>query len=359
MSNNPGEPGFPSFGKIGRQFFEKTIRPKLGAHRPEIVIGPTHGCDNAVVRLNGTQVMVVTTDPLTIIPALGIEDSAWLTVHLIASDLATSGVMPQYAVFDLNLPPSISEQDFERYWTAIHEECKRLGIAIVAGHTGKFFGCDYTIVGGGMMVGIANEHDYVAPTMAQLGDHVVVTKGAAIGSTGILARVFPETIRRRFGDDFQRRAAGYFERYSVVKDAATATTVGIRENGVTAMHDATEGGVLGALHELASAAQCGIRVNQGSIPISLETQTICSMFGINPYHSLSEGALLVAVKPHAVQKVLAVLHKAEIAAADVAELIPQSEGMWVETTTGVQPLQPVEVDPYWQAFADAVSKGWK
>lgn len=359
MSNGPREIRFPSLGKIGRRFFEQTIRPRLGAQRPEVVIGPMHGCDNAVIRLKGDQVMIVTTDPLTIIPALGIEDSAWLTVHLIASDLATSGVMPQYAVFDLNLPPSITEQEFERYWIAIHEECKRLGIAIVAGHTGKFFGCDYTIVGGGMMVAITDERNVVAPTFARPGDHVVVTKGAAIGSTGILARVFPETVRQRFGDEFQRRAAGYFMHYSVVKDAVVAAGVGVRENGVTAMHDATEGGVLGALHELASAAQCGIRVKQSEIRLSLETQNICSLFGINPYHSLSEGTLLVAVRPHAVQGVLGALQKSGILAADVAELIPQSEGMWLETIAGAQPLQPVEVDPYWQAVADAVVRGWK
>jgi len=359
MDDGSREYGFPPFGKINKRFFEQAIRPKLGAHRPEIIIGPTHGCDNAVVRLNGDQVMIVTADPLTIIPALGIEDSAWLTVHLIASDLTTSGVMPQYAVFDLNLPPSITEEEFERYWNAIHVECSQLGIAIVAGHTGKFFGCDYTIVGGGMMVTIAREQDYLAPTMAQPGDHIVITKGAAIGSTGILARVFPETIRQRYGDEFLRRAAGYFSQYSVVKDAMVAVSVGVHAHGVTAMHDATEGGVVGAIYELASAAQCGVRVKQSAIPISLESQNICSLFGINPYHSLSEGTLLVAVRPHAVDGLLRAFHREGISAADVAELLPPSEGMWLETIGGAQPLLPVDIDPYWQAFADAAAKGWK
>jgi hydrogenase expression/formation protein HypE len=350
---------FPQFGKIGRNFFEEAIRPRLGAHRPEVVIGPGHGRDNAVVRLNGDQVMVTTTDPLTIIPALGIEDSAWLSVHLIASDLATSGLMPQYAVFELNLPPSITREEFERYWSSIHDECARLGIAIIAGHTGKFFGCDYTIVGGGMMIAVGSERRYVAPTMAQPGNHVIVTKGAAIGSTGILARVFPQTMKQRYGDEFQRRAAEYFRRYSVVHDAMTAVAVGVRQDGVTAMHDATEGGVLGGLQELASAAQCGIRVKKSAIPVSDETLMVCSLFEIDPYISLSEGTLLIAVLQDKVQDILAALRKANILAADVAELLPESKGLWLETVSGIQPLQPVEADPYWQAFADAAAKGWK
>ncbi len=350
---------FPHIGKIGKQFFDEVVYPYLGKRREEVLIGPKHGCDNAIIQLDGQQVMVVTTDPLTIIPTLGIEDSAWLSVHLIASDLATSGLAPQYAVFDLNLPVEISREDFEHYWKAIHNECSRLGIAVVAGHTGKFVGCNYTIVGGGMMFAVGDQERYVAPTMAQPGDRVIVTKGAAIGSTGILARVFPKTITQRFGAEVQRRGAMHFRNYSVVEDALAAAAVGVRVNGVTAMHDATEGGVFGALHEFATAANCGIRIRKSAIPVAPETKQICELFNLNPYISLSEGTLVIAARSPKVDGVLSALRRINIIATDVGEFIPLSEGMWVETDGGSQPLQAVEVDPYWQAFADAIQKGWK
>lgn len=350
---------FPAFGKIGKQFFDKVLYPHLGASRPEVLIGPRHGCDNAVIQLNHDQVVVATTDPLTIIPALGIEDSAWLTVHLIASDLATSGIAPQYALFDLNLPMEISREDFEQYWKAIHDECSRLGIAIVAGHTGKFFGCNYTIVGGGMMFAIGKKDSYVAPTMAQPGDQVIVTKGAAIGATGILARVFPETITENCGADIQKLGAMQFKNYSVVKDALTAAAVGVRDNGVTAMHDATEGGVLGAIHEFAAAADCGIRVRLPSIPVAQETKQICELFNLDPYISLSEGSLLIAVRPMKADTLIEALRREDIAAANIGEFIPLGEGRWIETDHGTQPLEAVEIDPYWQAYAEAMKKGWR
>jgi hydrogenase expression/formation protein HypE len=352
-------PSFPHIGKIGKEYFDGVVYPHLGRKREEVVIGPAHGCDNAVIKINERQVMVVTTDPLSIIPALGIEDSAWLSVHLLASDLVTSGIAPQYAVFDLNLPVETTSDDFETYWKAIHEECTRLGIAIVAGHTGKFIGCNYTVVGGGMMIGISDKDSYVAPTMARPGDHVIVTKGAAIATTGILARVFPETVARSCGREVQSRCAELFRDFSVVTDALTAARVGLRENGVTAMHDATEGGVFGALHEIATASNCGIRIRRPEIPLASETRQVCSLFDLDPYVSLSEGTLVIAARPEKVSGILSALREKSIRAADVGVFLPPSEGMWVETEAGLGPLVRVEADPYWQAYAQAVEKGWK
>jgi hydrogenase expression/formation protein HypE len=350
---------FPQIGKIGRQYFDDVVYPHLGQVRKEVLVGPRHGCDNAIIEINEREVIAVTTDPLSIIPVLGIEDSAWLTVHLLASDLATSGIAPQYAVFDLNLPVEMTSEDFEKYWAAIHDECSRLGIAIVAGHTGKFLGCNYTIVGGGMMFGFGNKDSFVAPTMAVPGDHVIITKGAAIATTAILARVFPETITRTCGSEVQRRGAAFFKGFSVVTDALTAAKVGIRGSGVTAMHDATEGGVFGALHEIAAASNCGVRIRKSAIRIARETLQVCGVFDLDPYVSLSEGTLVIAARPEKVTHILSALHEKSIAAADIGMFLPISQGMWVESTEGVQPLPEVKADPYWQAYANAIQKGWK
>jgi hydrogenase expression/formation protein HypE len=350
---------FPQIGKIGRQYFDDVVYPRLGQKRKEVLVGPKHGCDNAIIEINEREVMAVTTDPLSIIPVLGIEDSAWLTVHLLASDLATSGIAPQYAVFDLNLPVEIASEDFEKYWMAIHEECSRLGIAIVAGHTGKFLGCNYTIVGGGMMFGFAKKDAFVAPTMAAPGDHVIITKGAAIATTGILARVFPETIARNCGNEVQQRSAAFFKSFSVVTDALTAAKVGLGGDGVRAMHDATEGGVFGALHEIAAASNCGLRIRKSAIPVAPETIKVCEVFDLDPYVSLSEGTLVIAARPEKVTRILSALHEESITAADIGMFLPISEGMWVESTEGVQPLPEIKADPYWQAYANAIQKGWK
>jgi hydrogenase expression/formation protein HypE len=351
---------FPKFGKVGKIFFDNVIYPKLGARREEVIVGPAYGCDNAVIKINERQVMILTTDPLSIIPVLGFEDSAWLTVHLLASDLSTSGIPPMYAVLDFNLPPQIAKEEFEIYWDAFHRECEKIGIAIVAGHTGKFFGIDYTIVGGGTFISIGDIDKYLASNMAKPGDRIVITKGTAIATTGILARVFPETIEKNFGSEFLKEAQSYFRKFSVVNDALIAVKVGVRDEGVSAMHDATEGGVLGGIYELAVASGCGAHIYRDKIPISETTEKICQLFEIDPYISLSEGTLIVAVKEGKVTELINLLAENGINSAEVGYLTESSYGFWIEEPDGsrIELVYP-EADPYWNAYINAVNKGWR
>ena len=351
---------FPKFGKVGKLFFDNIIYPKLGLKRDEVLVGPNYGCDNAVVKINDRQVMILTSDPLSIIPALGLEDSAWLTVHLLASDLSTSGIPPMYAVLDFNLPPQITKEEFEIYWDAFHRECEKLGIAIVGGHTGKFFGIDYTIVGGGTFIAIGDIDKYLSSNMAKPGDRIVITKGSAIATTGILARVFPETIEKNFGSDFLKEAQSYFRKFSVVDDALTAVKIGVRDDGVSAMHDATEGGVLGGIYEMAVASGCGVHVFKDKIIVSETTRKICQLFEIDPYISLSEGTLIIAVKEGKVSELQKVLSENGIESVEVGYFEEPSYGLVIENPDGTkEPLVYPETDPYWNAYINAVNKGWR
>ena len=104
-----------SFGKVDRSYLDNVIYPRLGASRREIIVGPRFGVDNAVVKVGGGKVLVATTDPLSFIPGLRPLESAWLSVHLLASDLTTCGSAPQYGIFDFNLPPQMSNDQFAEY----------------------------------------------------------------------------------------------------------------------------------------------------------------------------------------------------------------------------------------------------
>ena len=120
----------PQYGKITKDFFDSVIYPNLGRRNKKILVGPSPGVDTCVIKTGENQVVVATTDPISYIPELGPKDSAWQSVNLIASDLATSGFPPQFALFDFNLPPTMKSSDFEKYWDALSQECKTLGIAI-------------------------------------------------------------------------------------------------------------------------------------------------------------------------------------------------------------------------------------
>src|SRR5437867_4309672 len=137
--------------------FERTIAPRLGARRDEVSVGPGVGRDSAIIKIGAGRVMAVTTDPLSLILAFGPADSAWLACHLIASDLWTSGIPPAYASVSFALPPALPTADFEAYWTAMSDEFARLGIAVVTGHTGRYAGCDLTIIGAATLIGVGDE----------------------------------------------------------------------------------------------------------------------------------------------------------------------------------------------------------
>ena len=116
------------------------------------------GLDNAVISVGDGRVMVVTADPLSIIPSIGMERSAWLTVHELASDLTTSAVTPQFAVLDYNLPPSLSMDDFESLCQGGERrvrETRHLHRGRAHREISRRSG--FSIVGGGMMMGLADE----------------------------------------------------------------------------------------------------------------------------------------------------------------------------------------------------------
>ena len=135
-------------------------------------------------------------------------------------------------------------------------------MAVVSGHTGRYEGCEYPMIGGATVIGIGPRDRYVTPDMAVPGDVVILTKGAAIEAAGLFAVTFPERVAQRYGEQAAREAEEIFWQMSVVEDALTAVEAGVREDGVTAMHDATECGVLGGLFEVARASGVGMTIDR-------------------------------------------------------------------------------------------------
>ena len=220
-----------------------------------MLVGPKHGVDVGVVQVADGVAMALTTDPVFVVPAYGWERAAWFAVHILASDAATSGLPLRWMAVDLNLPPEISDEDLTSLWDAFSRTCADLGIAVVTGHTARYDGCAWPMVGGATCMALGPDDAFVTPTMARPGDRVVVTKGAAIEATALFAATFPDRLATGVGVDVVRRADALFEQMTVVPEARIAAAFGLRDRGVTSMHDATEGGVLGGLLEVAVAVR--------------------------------------------------------------------------------------------------------
>ena len=192
-----------------------------------------------------------------------------------------------------------------------------------------------TVIGAGMMFSLGREDAYLTSAGGRVGDKVLVTKEAAIATTGLYWRTrFQTQLERKSARTTLRRSKKYLRKTTVVREALAVVKVGVRNRGISAMHDATEGGVLSALFELASASKAGLRVDLSKIPVSEETKTICKMFRINPYVSLSEGSLVFSCIPSKVEKAISTLASASIRATVVGELVQQESGIVVADARG-------------------------
>ncbi len=331
----------------------------LGASSRAVIVGPRNGFDNAVLSLGNDRRLVLTSDPLSIIPSVGMALSAWLSVHLLASDFTTAGLKPQFAVLDFNFPSGLSRGQMGAYLKAIGEECGRLGVTIVGGHTGQYPGGGFTVVGGGVLLSACREGEYLTPAMARDDDAILITKGAAIEATAVLASTFPKTVERGLGRRVATKARRYLSMCSTVKDALTAAEVGVG-TAVTSMHDATEGGTLGGLHEHALASNATFTVDSDRIFVSEETRKVCSLFGIDPMSSLSEGTLIITCRPGSVNQLRERLREAGVASFAVGRVERGGENGLLLRSGRSSPRQftPSKRDPYWDAYSRGMRENW-
>jgi hydrogenase maturation factor len=341
----------PELGKIHPEFFNKVIYPRLGNKDSSIIVGPQHGVDFGVIDIGANKVMVLSTDPFYIAKELGIEKAAWFAVHILASDVAVSGIAPGYLAIDLNLPPEMTEGELTRMWDAVHKECKKLGIAVVTGHTARYAGCNYPMVGGATVFGIGPKKKLIAPKVSA-GDMIIVSKGPAIETTGLMAAYFPKFLEEKYGAAFVKKAQDVYYQMSTVNDAKIAASAG----GVTAMHDATECGVFGGLFEMASHSNVGMDINVDDIIMQDEVRKTCDCFGIDPYIAISEGTLLATAKKTGAKAVVAALEEEGIPASIAGEAVPAKEGIHIIRKGKKTKLEHPRLDPFWVKFEEYLKK---
>ena len=346
-------------GKIGSSIFKDILLPKCGFHRKEVIVGPQFGVDTAVIDLHNEMAMAISSDPLSLIPTLGLKESAWLSVHLLVNDMATTGFAPMYAQFVLNLPITLTSADFEIYWNYIHVFCEEIGVSITGGHTCQVEGQNSTISGGGTMFLTAPKNKIITSNKAQNGDVIIVTKETALLSTSILAMSFPETVVSKLGNDVYEKACQNFYRTSSLKDALCATEILEHNVEIKAMHDVTEGGVVGAIIELAEASNCGFLIYNNKLPVGKVSMQIAELFSIDHRFSIGAGSMIIVVKKRTENKLISKLKKENIPAAVVGEITPKESGRKIQLSDRKEEVNFNGKDPYWDAFFNALKSNLK
>ncbi|HDQ05318.1 MAG TPA: hypothetical protein ENN36_01170 [Candidatus Bathyarchaeota archaeon] len=329
-------------GKVPNKVLEEIVFRNLGAKRDDVVLSPSVGEDAAIIQA-GKELLAVSSDPIT-----GAEEwLGWLAVHVSANDVATRGVQPRWFNSIILLPKNSTAELIEKICTQMDKAATQLNVAIVGGHCEVTPGIEHPIVSG-CAIGVAEEGKYVTCRGARIGDQIILTKGTGIEGTAILASDRRAELLKIFDEKFLNKAEKFFEKISVVKDALTA----YRTGGVSAMHDPTEGGVAGGLHELADAANVGFTIHEKDILVPEETRKICAHFGVDPLQLISSGSLLIVAEQDKTEEILRSLSKNGVNSSIIGEVTEPSMGRNLVTRAGektelVRPLS----DHLWKALA--------
>jgi hydrogenase maturation factor len=226
---------------------------------------------------------------------------------------------------------------------------KKLSMAIVGGHCEVTPGLTNPIVVGCAM-GLTEKGNYVTAGGAKLGDKLILTKNIGIEGTAILAADREEQLKKALKPTMLRNAKKFYDNISVVKDAVAAFKTG----AVHAMHDPTEGGLAGGIHEMADASNLGVKIYEEKIQIAPETVRICDFFRIDPLQLIASGSLLIAAKRNSADKVVKVLEKNQIAAAIIGEFLSSPEKRFIVRKEGGSEklVRPVS-DHLWLALENS------
>lgn len=270
-------------GKVSDSVLKRSVLKQIRTRRQEVLCGAGIGEDCAIFAPSGVFASTVS-EAVVLQPA----DMARLLTKC-ANNLATAGAWPTAVLMALILPQEAEEPVLKQLMAAAEDACSRLEMQIAGGHT---------TVSSHVDCPIASVTAYGIPMMAsplcttrggRPGQDIVLTKWIALEGTAVLAERKREQLLRRYPAHMVEEAAGFDRYLSIIPEAAVAV-----KSGVRVMHDASEGGILATLWELAECSGVGLTIDLRKIPIRQETVEVCEFCEVNPYVLASGGCMVMA-----------------------------------------------------------------
>lgn len=327
-------------GKLPPDVLERLVFNRLGKIDPDVVLGPGTGRDAALLRV-GDMVLVASTDPIT----GSTEDVGWLSVHVNANDVATFGVAPRWFFLSIMLPSGSQASSVGRIMEQVDEAARSLNVSVAGGHTEVTPGIDRPIVAG-FMLGLAKEGQYVMPSGARAGDSIILTKTIGIEGTAIVAAEGTPLLVQRLGQKVIDEGRSLRTQISVVREGLAAFQSGY----VTAMHDPTEGGVAGGVHELCDSSNVGCEIDANALPIHPSTEALCQELGIDVLELISSGCMLITCDPEHVADVVSAVQSAGVSATVIGTLVPDPTRRVLISGKGAKVLPRPQTDALWDAL---------
>lgn len=272
-------------GKLNWDDLKGLINNNKSVKRDEVRVRNGVGEDCSVINF-GEYECVVSTDPIT----GAAENIGRLAVHVNCNDVASCGVDPMAILVTILAPENTTFEEINDVMKQINEETSKINVEIIGGHT-EITSAVNRIVVSCTVLGKCISGKAVSTAGAQLGDDIVVTKSLALEGTNIIVNDKIDRLKDVLTKEEIEEAKEYINKISVIMEGKVSG-----EFGVNSMHDITEGGVLGALWELADASNVGFKVYEDRMPITAVTRKVCKVFNIDPLKLISSGSMIITTK---------------------------------------------------------------
>jgi HAD superfamily hydrolase (TIGR01509 family) len=313
-------------GKLPNDLLQRFLE-KYGFEDPAVIIKPGIGEDTAAVAVEGAEVLVLKSDPITFVT----DAAGEYAVVVNANDIATSGARPRWFLTTLMFPPGTSAANIGETMRELSDVCRRWHITLCGGHTEITDAVTRPVVTG-MMAGIVKRDRLIDKRNIRSGDRIFLTKGVAVEGTAIIAREFAARLASLGVETaVVTQCRRFLDWISILPEARIAAAV----DGVSAMHDVTEGGLATALEELSVAGNHRMRVRLEQIPIYPETDRICGLLKINPLGLIGSGSLIICCRQYAGDLLHRQIRDHGISITEIGEVLEAGTG--IESTRDSRP----------------------
>ncbi len=338
-------------GKLTNEELTEIVLDRLPVASSKVISGSAVGIDSARIDLESVMLMA-SSDPVT----AGGRQTGRLAIHVSCNDIAAAGVRPSGILMVIIAPPKTSRQDLIDTVEQASATARELGIDIVGGHTEISDAVNRLIVTT-TALGAADKSDLIPKGQAQLGDSLLMTKTAGIEGTWLAAMEREADLKACGLEVFVQQAQAFIKDLSVVKDGVLAASCQPRSriknsqgyglSAVNLMHDATEGGILGAAYEMASLSGLGIEVFVDQIPLHEATNSLSRALELDPLRLIASGSMLIATPQP--EDIIRKLSAHNILCTEIGRFV--QEGYFEKHSDGnLLPLQAPKVDEIYKLF---------
>lgn len=273
-------------GKLKESILKRSILKQLHTRNKTTLVAPAVGGDFGAVSVSEELAVVVSSEPVTLTK----DNIGSTAIYAACNDVACSGAKPMGVSVVVLVPTAANEEEIRNIMKDMDLACESCGVDILSGHTEVTRVVKEPLITV-TAIGAMQKSQLRHSSKVRPGMDIVATKWIGLEGTAILAREKEEELRTRYAQPFIDRAKTFGQMMSILPEAAVAV-----QSGAGAMHDVSEGGVFGALWEMAESAGVGLEIDLKKIPIRQETVEICEFFDVNPYKLLSGGCLLIATE---------------------------------------------------------------